>query len=153
MIQEEEISEAALYHWVRSKESDMVELPCFSVITQRALGQIYVADSNAFPFPSPSLPTHTHTRRHTVSQRSAMCLQYGRSWSRGLCVSVHLRGNGALGRLLSALYSLCVTSHSVRCDISMLPLVVTFSLIIHFVLFVKNQSTGLLSPYGNLWVV
>lgn len=78
-----------------------MELACFSVITQRALGQIYVADTNAFPLPSlsPCPHTHTHTRTNTVSQRSAMCLQYGRSWSHGLCVSLHLRGNGTLGRL------------------------------------------------------
>ncbi len=93
--EEEEISASALYHWASSKEAELVELPCFSVITQRALGQICVADTNAFPL----LALCLHTRTHTASQRSAMCLQYGRSWSRGLCVFLHLRGNGTLGRL------------------------------------------------------
>lgn len=93
----EETAASVLHHRVSFKEAELVELSCFSVITQRALGQIYVADTNAFPLLPLSLPTHTHVQ--TVSQRSAMCLQYGRSRSHGLCFSPHLRGNGTLGCL------------------------------------------------------
>lgn len=72
---EEEISASTLYHWASSKEAELVELPCFSVITQRTLGQPYVADTNAFPRRSLSLsislPAHTHTHVQTQCPSAA----------------------------------------------------------------------------------
>lgn len=66
----------------------------------------------------PSFAFLTHTRTHTVPQHSAMCLQYGRSWSRGLCISLHLRGNGTLARLSVRYYTpLFLTSHCIHYDI------------------------------------
>lgn len=52
---------SSLCCWVASREAELVELPCCSVITQRALGQIHVADTNTFLFflslPPSLLPT------------------------------------------------------------------------------------------------
>lgn len=149
---EEEISASTLYHWASSKEAELVELPCFSVITQRALGQPYVADTNAFPLRSLSqfLCLHTHTYEHSVPAQGHMSAIWEvlKSWP------LHLPA------LEGKWHSVCIVLPRPCTSLCSLwyihiYLALKFSLIIQTLFFSfcqKNpKNTDLFSLDGNVW--
>lgn len=88
---------SALYNRATFKEAELVALLGFSVITQRALGQICAVETNASPLLSLSLtpspyPPCPHTRALTLRPSVAPCVC--NMGGPGVTASVSLRTGG-----------------------------------------------------------